>query len=187
MLGAWIGTSLILALNVYLNFSAIDEMMKNQAGHWGSINIGPEHFRAIVIYLAGIENVKTYDTWEQIQIAIGLVVTALLFLEMTTRKLSAVPGVMTFLVLFLHFRVTPDLAWLHGLFAFKEWYEPSIPRNQFWRMHAVYESIDLIKCVMGVVVVGFVLSGQTTRHVRRRRHHRTDEPLAETDRRVASR
>jgi hypothetical protein len=185
LLGVWVGISLILALNAYLTFSAIDEVMRTKPGLWGASVFGPDHFRVMLRYTAGVGIANMFDTWELIQIGIGLTAAALLFLESSTRMLSSIPSAMTLLVVFLHVRITPDLAWLHRLYAFQTWTGGMISRNQFWRLHAIYELVDLVKCLFGIVLVLFLFIGQTARHVRRRRHH-SEEPLPEAPH-VASR
>ncbi len=44
LLGVWVGISLILALNAYLTFSAIDEVMRTKPGLWGASVFWPGPF-----------------------------------------------------------------------------------------------------------------------------------------------
>ncbi len=186
LLGAWIGTSIVLALNVYRDFSSMDEMLKSPPGKWSSGYLDEQRFRISLRYAAGLETANTYEMWEEIQIPIGLLAAALLFLESSTRKFATVPLLMTFLVIFMHVRINPDVAWLHRVFAGTPWWKPSIQRDQFWRQHAAYELVEAIKCLLGMVLAIVLFLRQTSKHVRRRRHHSTEDIFPETPRNVAS-
>ncbi len=145
LMGAWIGGSALLIFGVYQNFNAIDEILKNppDAVQKDVDMLGAERVRVLLRYSAGIENVDTFSTWEEVQIGIGLLATVLLFLEKSTRVLATLPLAMTLLVLFLHFRISPDIAWSHRLFAFAPWAAESHGRDEFWRLHAIYEGVEL--------------------------------------------
>lgn len=186
MLGAWIGTSIVLALNVYWDFNSMEEMLKSPPGEWSSGYLKTERLRVGLRYAAGLETANTFEMWEEIQIPLGLVAAALLFLESLTRKLAAVPLLMTFLVIFLHIRINPELAWLDRLFSGTPLWKPSIPRDEFWRLHAVYELVDGVKCVLGIAVAIVLLLSQTSKHVRRKRNRSDDDIYSETHRKVAS-
>jgi hypothetical protein len=186
LLGAWIGTSIVLALNVYWTFNSMEEMLKSPPGQWSSGFLNAERFRISLWYAAGLETANTYEMWEDIQIPLGLLAAALLFLESSTRKLAAVPLLMTGLVIVLHVRINPEVAWLHRLFAGTPWWRPSIQRDQFWRLHAVYELVEAVKCVMGIGLTIVLLLSQTSKHVRRKRHHSDDDIYSETPRKAAS-
>jgi hypothetical protein len=179
----------LLAINVYQNFNAIDDILKSPPEqvqkdvHF----LGQQNIRLLLRYTAGIENVNVFDTWEEIQIGLGLLAMMLLFLESSTRALSAVPLAMTLLVLFVHFKITPDMGWYHRLFAFTAWTAESRPRDQFWRLHGIYELLEVVKGVLGIGLVVFLSLGQSSRHVRRKRHRAEGDGISDAHRNFASR
>ncbi len=186
LMGAWIGGSALIILLVYQNFNVMDEIMSNPPDQVqkDSEILGRENVRVLLRYTTGIENVESFETWEEIQIVIGLLATVLLFLETSTRVLSTMPLAMTLLVLFLHFRISPDLAWFHRLFAFVPWLAESHARDQFWRLHGIYELIEFVKCILGIVLTQILFLGPNTKY-RRKRRRRSVEPLPEIQRDVA--
>ena len=189
LMGAWIGGSALLIFGVYQNFNAIDEILKNppDAVQKDVDMLGAERVRVLLRYSAGIENVDTFSTWEEVQIGIGLLATVLLFLEKSTRVLATLPLAMTLLVLFLHFRISPDIAWSHRLFAFAPWAAESHGRDEFWRLHAIYEGVDFVKCLFGIVLTQILFLGPNTRYRRKKRRRVAIETAPETGPKVESR
>jgi len=188
LMGAWVCGSALLVWGVYQNFNAIDDILKNppeQVQKDADI-LGPERARVLLRYSVGIENADTFYTWEEIQIGIGLLAAILLFLESSTRVLSTVPLAMTLLVLFLHLRISPDLSFSYRLFAFTAWTAQSPSRDQFWKLHALYEGIEFVKCLFGIVLTQILFLGPNTRYRRKRRRRAAAETLQDTNPNVAS-
>jgi hypothetical protein len=131
-------------------------------------------------YTAGREHTGAFETWEDIQFGIGLLLAAMLFLEASTRMLSPVPLGMILIVAFMHFKITPELGWLHHMYAFLPSTAESQTRGQFWRLHAVYGTLDALKDVLGLGLVIFLCSQQSTRQVRRSRRRNAVDRLEET-------
>jgi hypothetical protein len=188
-MGAWIGGSALLIWGVYQNFNALDEILKNPPDRVqkDAAILGSERVRELLRYTVGIENADAFSTWEEIQIGIGLLAAVLLFLESSTRVLSSIPLAMTLLVLFLHFKISPDLAWLHRQFAFTPWMAESRQRDQFWKLHAIYEGIEFVKCLFGIVLTQILFLGPNTRYRRKRRRRAAAETAPEKDPKVESR
>jgi len=188
LMGAWVGGSALLIWGVYQNFNAIDEIFKNPPDQVqkDTVILGPERVRELLRYSVGIENGDIFYTWEEIQIGIGLLAAILLFLESSTRVLSTVPLAMTLLVLFLHLRISPDLSLSYRLFAFTPWTAESHQRDQFWKLHAIYEGIEFVKCLFGIVLTQILFLGPNTRYRRKKRRRAAVETVLETNPNVAS-
>ena len=80
--------------------------------------LGPENARLLLRYLAGEENRLFFTSWELAQIALGVLLTAILLLAIKSRLLAGMAGAMLIIVLFQHFRVTPEMIALGRLVDF---------------------------------------------------------------------
>src|SRR5438552_14965323 len=114
LLGMWIGVSAMLAFTEYLDFGTVDAILKTppELGHKPFSLTGPDNARALLRYAAGAQNVNRFTAWEYVQFALGIWIAATLFVGASTRIVAVVPLTMTLLVVFLHFRITPELTWL---------------------------------------------------------------------------
>ena len=177
LMGTWIGVSAMLALSIYRNFDAVDAALKSPPEQAGRIlrALGPDSARMLLRYTAGIENSEIFDTWEDIQAALGLLIAVVMFLSPSTRVLSVVPLVMTLLVLFLHLRINPDLTWLGRSLEFTPLAVDSPQREQFWRLHRIYAILESVKCLLGLGVTAILVMQGSTKVVKRRRRHEPAE------------
>jgi len=181
LLGIWVGVSAMLALAAYQNFNTVEAVLKEPPEQGSRIfkALGPSDARMLLRYTASREHTSTFETWEEIQFGIGLLLIAMLFLETSTRMLSPVPLGMILIVAFMHFKITPELGWLHHIYAFLPTTAEAQTRGQFWRLHAVYGTLDVLKDALGLGLVIFLFSQQSTKQVRRSRRRNTDR-LEET-------
>jgi hypothetical protein len=188
LLGIWLGVSAILALAAYLDFDTVDVSVKSlpEPGAKMLSQPRPEAVRAILRYGAGAQIASRYTAWEYVQLGLGLLITALLFSEASTRKWSAVSFTMTVLVVFLRLWITPDLASLGQAIEFLR--PPTEPfRLQFWKLHNVYGIVEGIKAILGTGLAVFLLVHPGGRRVRRRRHLSEEDKAAEAHQGVAGR
>lgn len=176
-MGIWIGVSAMLAFNVYRNFDVVETVLNSPPEQAGRILkvLGPDNGRMLLRYTAGVENSSTFEVWEDIQLALGLLIVVVMFLSSSTRILSVVPLVMTLLVVFLHVKITPDLAWLGRSLEYTPLVE-SIPREQFWKLHRIYGILETVKCLLGLGLTVFLVMQSSAKVVRRR--HRHEAPTA---------
>jgi hypothetical protein len=180
LLGTWIGVSAMLAFTVYLDFDTVDAILKSppELGHKLFSQTGPESARALLRYAAGAQNVTRFTAWEYVQFALGIWIAATLFIGASTRIVAVVPLTMTLLVVFLHFQITPELAWLSRAVEFIPWTHDTLARGQFWKLHKVYEVVEIVKVTLGLGLAVFLLR-LDGRRVRRRRQASEEEVLAE--------
>ncbi len=121
--------------------------------------LGPENTRLLLRYLAGEENRLYFTSWELAQIALGALLTAVLLLAIKSRLLAGLAGAMLILVLFQHFRVTPEMIALGRLVDFGGG-SGSAAYSQFWRLHGLYGVLEVVKLVLLAVVAGLLLFGR---------------------------
>jgi len=181
VLGTWIGVSAMLAFTVYLDFVTVDSIMKSppDLGHKPFSQAGPENARALLRFAAGAESVNRYTAWEYVQFVLGIWIATTLFAGTSTRIVAMVPLTMTLLVAFLHFRITPELAWLSRAVEFIPWTHDTLASGQFWKLHRVYEVVEFVKLLLGLGLAGFLYVRLDGRHVRRRRTMSEKEILAD--------
>lgn len=181
LLGIWAGVSAILALAAYENFNTVETILKSPPEQGSRIlkTLGTDDARMLLRYTAGQENARVYEIWEEIQFGIGILATAMLFLEASTRKLALLPLGMVLIIAFQHFKVSPELGWFHHVFAFLPSTAESMTRGQFQRLHAVYGTLEILKTALGLGLVAVLTSQQSTRSIRRSRRRNLTDRLEE--------
>jgi len=169
----------MLAVQVYESFDAVDAVIKTPPDRVKEMIrvLTPDKTRALLRYTAGLQNVYTYETWEDIQIVLGLLISATLALEKQTRLLSVATLSMVIVVVFEHFKLSPDMAWLGGIIEFVPWTAESSMRDQFWNLHRMYMVLDATKLLVGLVVATVLVMQQSGRRVRYKKSHH--DPLAD--------
>ena len=80
--------------------------------------LGPENARLLLRYMAGEENRLFFTTWELAQIALGVLLTAVLLLAIKSRLLAGMAGARVIIAIFPHVRVTPEMISLGRLVEF---------------------------------------------------------------------
>ena len=175
-MGVWLGVSAMLAFNVFRNFEAVDSVLKSPPEQAEKIlkTLGPENARMLLRYSAGVENGNTFEVWEDIQLALGVLLAMVLFLSSSTRLLAIVPLLMMALVLFLHVKITPELEWLGRSLEFKP-LEEVLPADHFWTLHRIYAILDTVKCLLGAGLTVLLVMQSSTKVVRRRHHHAVEQ------------
>ncbi len=121
--------------------------------------LGPENARLLLRYLAGEENRLFFTSWELAQIGLGALLTAVLLLGTKSRLLAGLAGAMLIIVLFQHFRVTPEMIALGRLVEFGGG-TGSAAYSQFWRLHGLYGVLEVVKLALLVVVAAILLFGR---------------------------
>jgi len=179
-MGVWLGVSAMLAFNVYRNFGAVDSVLTSPPEQADKVLkvLGPENARMLLRYAAGVENGNTFEVWENLQIGLGVLVAMVLFSSSSMRLLSMVPLLMVALVVFLHWKITPELEWLGRSIEFKP-LEEALPAGHFWTLHRIYAILDTVKCLLGVALTVLLVAQGGTKVVRRRHHHHDEARVAQ--------
>lgn len=121
--------------------------------------LGPDNARLLLRYLAGEENRLFFSSWELAEIALGALLTAVVLFMIHSRLLAGLSGAMLILVLFQHFRVTPQMIALGRLVDFGGG-SASAAYSQFWRLHGLYGVLEVVKLALLIVVAGILLFGR---------------------------
>src|SRR6202167_4607417 len=156
--GCLILGSLFMIFVATQNFGTVDRVLAAPPHEATQMfqTLGPENTRLLLRYLAGEENRLYFTSWELAQIALGALLTAVLLLAIKSRLLAGLAGAMLILVLFQHFRVTPEMIALGRLVDFGGG-SASAAYSQFWRLHGLYGVLEVVKLVLLAVVAGLRL------------------------------
>ena len=170
LLGTWLAGSVFMTFVATGNFGTVDTVLKSAEPPLSNMiqTLGKENARLFLRHLAGEENRSYFQTWEIAQFIVGVLLTGLLWIKVANRLLAGLSGAMLILVLFVHFKVTPEIAWLGRSIEFIPGTAESQARNQFWRLHTLYGVIELVKLLLGVLIAGFLFT------MRRRGRARVD-------------
>lgn len=158
-LGMWIGVSLFVAFAATRNFASVDSLLQAPPEPAAQVlkSLPPDSARRLLRHLVGEENRSYFENWELAQFGLGLLIAALLFIEPRTRKLAAFPCGMLLLVVFLHFKVTPEVVWLGRQIEFLPAAAASAERREFASMHSIYGAMELTKLLLGLILAGFLV------------------------------
>ena len=158
LLGGWIAGSLFMILVATQNFRSVDRLLAAPAGAAPQIErMGRAEARTFLRYQVSEQNRWYFETWEKIQLALGL---ALLALTSRQGRLSvALAAVMFALLLAQRFWITPEIVRIGRLIDFA----PQAPeRPTFWMFHGVYSAVELSKLALGIFLSGRLIVGRAT-------------------------
>jgi len=158
LLGCLILGSLFMIFVATQNFGAVDRVLASppQPAQQMFQTLGPENARLLLRYLAGEENRLFFISWELAQIVLGALLTAVLLLASKSRLLAGMAGAMVIVVLFQHFRVTPEMIVLGRLVDFGGG-AASPAYSQFWRLHGLYGALEVVKLALLIIAAGILL------------------------------
>ena len=151
LLGAWIAGSLFMIMVATQNFRSVDRLLSAPAGAASQIEkLGHDEARAFLRYQVSEQNRWYFETWEKIQLALGL---ALLAVTLRQGRMSvALAAGMLALLVAQRFWITPEIVRIGRLIDFA----PQAPERQtFWMFHNAYSAAELAK-----LALGFLLSGR---------------------------
>jgi hypothetical protein len=113
--GLWIAGSLFMMYVTSWNMRGVDSVLAAPTPEASKVieKLGPETTRTLLRFHASEENRHYRIRWEQAQIVLCLVLAAVLYLGTHVNRLMVVLcGLMFLIVGFLHWVVTPELAFL---------------------------------------------------------------------------
>jgi hypothetical protein len=159
--GCLILGSLFMIFVATQNFQTVDRVLAAPAPQAAQMfqTLGPDNSRLVLRYLAGEENRLFFVNWELVQMALGIVLTAILLFAIRNGLLAGLAGGMVIIALFQHFRVTPEMISLGRLIDFGTG-SGSAAYTQFWRLHGLYGVLEVVKLILVIVVAAMLLFGR---------------------------
>jgi hypothetical protein len=153
--GGWMAGSLFMILVATQNFRSVDRLLAAPASAASQIEkLGRDQARAFLRYQVSEQNRWYFQTWEKIQLALGIALLAATFRQ--SRILLGLAAAIFALLLAERFYLTPEIVRLGRLIDFA----PQAPeRSAFWTFHGAYSSIELAKLALGFFLSGRLIFG----------------------------
>jgi hypothetical protein len=115
--------------------------------------LGPGGARALLRYQAAEQNRSFFETWEFLQLILGVGFFSFLLLGSNEGKASLLLLLLMLLIVAAQrFFMTPQLSSLGRTFDFIPADLPSIERNRFWMLHSLYTGSEILKWGLGLVL-----------------------------------
>src|SRR6266581_2715060 len=151
LLGAWIAGSLFMIMVATQNFRSVDRLLAAPGRAGAQVEtMGPVAARAFLRYQVSEQNRWYFETWEKIQLALGVALLAAAFRH--GRMFPILAALMFALLLAERFYLTPEIIRLGRLIDFVPPAAPSPERATFWRFHGVYSAVELLKLALGFLL-----------------------------------
>src|SRR6266446_5882594 len=131
LLGAWIAGSLFMIMVATQNFRSVDRLLAAPGRAGAQVEtMGHDAARAFLRYQVSEQNRWYFETWEKIQLGLGIV--TLIAVTRTSRTLGAIAAGMLALLLVERFYITPEIVRLGRLIDFVPQAASSPERDTFW-------------------------------------------------------
>lgn len=152
MLGAWLGATLFMWAVATQDFRIVDRLLASPAPEMGErvARLGAPDARLLMRHQASEVNRLFFDRWSWTQIGLGVVFLLLVLRSSSDRLLRVTAVLMLIIAATLQFAVVPETVRLGRLldFAPRSPAPPEVAR--FWRLHAAYTTLDMLKFLLGV-------------------------------------
>lgn len=158
LLGALLAGNLFMAWVATGNFQAVSDTLKTPPPQAEKMirTLGDENARMLLRYLAGEENRRFFQSWETIELILGVLLAGLLFLADRRRLLAGLAASVVILAALEHFKITPELVWQGRSIDFVPATADSTARQQFYKLHAAYGMIEAVKLLL-ILGIGIAL------------------------------
>ena len=167
LLGALLLGSVFMAFVATENFQTVSRILQSPPPEVGKMikSLGPDDARMLLRYLAGEENRLFFQTWETVELSMGVALVALLVLGVKRRLLAGFAGGLVILAAFQHFQITPELVWQGRSIDFVA--GNTVARDHFMKLHAAYGMIEAVKLLLliAIAVPLFWRSGRSRQRV----------------------
>lgn len=152
VLGAWLGATLFMWSLATQNFRLVDRLLASPApafqAHIASLPSGEA--RLLMRYQASEVNRLFFDRWGWAQLLLGAIFAWLVFRSSADLSLRAVAVLMLLIAAAMQFGVVPETIRLGRALDFAVRNPPPPETAPFWRLHAAYTTLDMLKFLLGV-------------------------------------
>jgi len=156
LVGAWLAGCLFMDMVATQNFRSVDRLLAEpptQMAERVQAMGGHDAARMFLRHHVGEQNRWYFETWEQVQIGLGVVLfLVLLFGAAADRWMLFFTLVMLGIVLMARFFLTPEITRLGRAMDFVPPGTAAPGRTRFWIFHGAYSGSELIKLGVGMVV-----------------------------------
>lgn len=178
ILGAWLGGNFLLMYLASNGFERASGLLNGAPAPLVQTlqPLPPLTQRAVLRYVVVDQNRFYFEFWENAEFVIGFTLILLLFLGVESRLMSALILGMVLVVAFQHLKITPELSYLSRSIEFVPWTADSSARDQFWKLHTLYITLEILKIALGALVSIMLITASRRRRVR---SHEDDDELLE--------
>jgi hypothetical protein len=128
--------------------------------------LGPGGARALLRYQAAEQNRSFFETWELLQLVLGVGFFSFLLFGSNEGKASLLLLlIMVLIVAAQRVFMTPELSALGRTFDFIPADVPSVERNRFWMLHSIYTGSEILKWGLGLVLGARLIFHQERRSI----------------------
>jgi len=159
LLGVWLSGSLFMAFVATQNFRTVDRVLAAPPDSASLMiqTLGHDQARQLLRYLAGEENRLFFGDWELLELALSVVLIAVLFAGVRSPLLAGLAAVLLLVTGFEHFMLTQQMLTIGRSIDFVNPAAQSTERTEFYRLHALYGGIEVAKLALVLVLTGIVL------------------------------
>ncbi len=156
ILGIWMGWTLFMWFAAGRSFAAVDRISSSPGPEFEKLiqPLGPENTRLALRHAASEINRKLFGGYGWTQIALGVILLVLLWLE-TPRDAVALTlvGGMLALVLVLSLVITPWMSSLGRSIDFTRESASEEVLRRFWTLHGAFTGLDIVKLIIGLILL----------------------------------
>jgi hypothetical protein len=160
ILGAWLGGGLIMAWFGARSFQIPGAVM-NQSNPGFVLQtkpLGPATTRAILRHEVAEQNRWLFQSWENLQIGIGVFLFSYLLFGTMEGKFTLLQALlMVVLVGVQRIGLSPAMGSLGGSLDYMPADTVTAERAKFWMLHSAYVGMELAKLGLGIIVCALVL------------------------------
>jgi hypothetical protein len=160
LLGAWLCGGLFMGFVATQNFATVDRVLTAPPESASPMirSLGHDQARQLLRYLAGEENRLFFGDWELAQLVLCLALICVLFSGVGRPLLTGLAAILLLLTGYQHFMVTARMLSLGRAIDFVSPAAQSPSRDSFFKLHALYGGIEVVKLALVLIVSGFLLA-----------------------------
>jgi len=158
--GAWLAGCLFMDMVATQNFRSVDRLLaapSPQLAERIQTMGGHDAARMLLRHQVAEQNRWYFETWEQIQIVLGVALVLVLFGAGRDRWMLVLTILMVGIVLIMHFFLTPEITRLGRAIDFVPPGTSSADRTRFWTLHGAYSGSELMKLGLGIVLAALLI------------------------------
>ncbi len=141
------------------NFRSVDRLLAAPGSAGEQVGrMGHDEARTFLRYQVSEQNRWYFETWEKIQLALG--VAALVATFRQGKLMVSLTASMCALLLLERFYLTPEIVRLGRLIDFVPQAPLSPDRATFWRFHGAYSGVEMVKLALGFFLSGRLIFGR---------------------------
>lgn len=159
LLGAWLAATLFMWVVATQNFRLVDRLLAAPAPDFARriAGLASGEARLLLRYQASEVNRWFFDRWGWAQLGLGVLLSILVSRAAVPRKIRIPIFWMLLIAAVLQIYVVPETIRLGRLLDFAVRTPPPPEEASFWRLHAAYAALDMLKFLLGVYAAAGLL------------------------------